>query len=131
MLLLGMMLAQKLLGAEIPAPLTLLCAADPTVIALGRGIAARMSANVDVRPDLFAEWIVPLRTIEGLGARAGYIARRAIRPTIEDCEFVPLPDALYPLYYVLRPFRLLIQQAQRVLRDVPMVEPFRPRKLPP
>ena len=131
MLLLGMMLAQKLLGAEIPAPLTLLCAADPTVIALGRGIAARMSANVDVRPDLFAEWIVPLRTIEGLGARAAYIARRAIRPTIEDCEFLPLPDALYPLYYVLRPFRLLIQQAQRVLRDVPMVAPFRPRKLPP
>jgi hypothetical protein len=131
MLLLGMMLAQKLLGAEIPAPLTLLCAADPSVIALGRGIAARMFAKVDLRPGLFAEWIVPLRTIEGRGARAAYIARRAIRPTIEDCEFIPLPDALYPLYYALRPLRLLIQQAQRVLRDVPTVEPFRPRKLPP
>jgi len=36
-------------------------------------------------------------------------ARRALTPTLEDWDAMPLPAPLFPLYYLTRPFRLGIR----------------------
>jgi hypothetical protein len=119
MLLLGLWLASEL--ADAPVPLIVLDAAraDSSVVALARAVTMRMFDAPGARPSLFHEWIVPLRAIEGARGKLRYFAMRALTPTAEDREFIVLPGALTPLYYLLRPFRLLAQQGGRLFRSVP------------
>jgi len=49
-----------------------------------------------------------LGVIAGPGARLRYLAARALLPSADDHEFLRLPLALYPLYYLLRPVRVLV-----------------------
>lgn len=50
--------------------------------------------------------ILPSRLLDGPGARLGYLARVLLRPTLAERRLLPLPAALMPLYYALRPLRL-------------------------
>jgi hypothetical protein len=45
---------------------------------------------------------------------------RGLWPAPEDLEFIELPAPLYPLYFPLRPLRLLLQHSKRLFTDVPM-----------
>jgi hypothetical protein len=58
-----------------------------------------------------------------------YLAIRLFIPTLADCEFLPLPQSLFFLYYPLRPFRVIvkvggwflaagIKRLSRLFRDV-------------
>jgi Uncharacterised nucleotidyltransferase len=119
MLMLGAALATNLIELR-PAPaLADAMRADRTVARLAAGIEQRMFASVGMRARLYSEWLVPLIAIEGAGPRARYATARALRPTIDDVDFAPLPAALYPLYYAIRPLRLAWQQGRRLFVDVP------------
>jgi hypothetical protein len=48
-----------------------------------------------------------LRARDRAADRARYVARWLFAPTPEDWRWSDLPDALFPLYHVLRPVRLL------------------------
>ena len=61
-------------------------------------------------------WAVPLRSIEGTRARIHYIVRRMLAPTMGDYELIPLPRALFPLYWAIRPFRMAVQYGPRLIR---------------
>ena len=45
-----------------------------------------------------------------------YIVRRTLAPTMGDYELIPLPAALFPLYWVIRPFRMAVQYGPRLVR---------------
>ncbi|MDB4906950.1 MAG: hypothetical protein JWO05_1734 [Gemmatimonadetes bacterium] len=63
-----------------------------------------------VVPGVHARLALSLRLREGVAARTAFILRWIFEPGTEDWEAIPLPDALFPLYYVLRPLRLLARQ---------------------
>ena len=120
MLLLGTVLAADLLGALIPPLLARAIQQDATVTSLAAGVERRLFVNADKRAPLTSEWMVPTRAIDG-GARERmrYVAGRVFKPDTDDFGFIRLPPALHPLYYALRPFRLVWQQGRRAFVDVP------------
>jgi hypothetical protein len=44
------------------------------------------------------------------------VVRRLMAPTMGDFEMIPLPAALFPLYWVIRPFRMAVQYGPRLVR---------------
>jgi hypothetical protein len=61
---------------------------------------------------------VPLFLIETAPRRIRYLADRAISPTLENWEAMPLPASLFPLYFLTRPFRLAFANAKKITRPV-------------
>jgi hypothetical protein len=57
-----------------------------------------------------------MRSIEGARARIRYIVRRTLAPTMGDYELIALPASLFPLYWVIRPFRMAVQYGPRLVR---------------
>jgi hypothetical protein len=72
-----------------------------------------MFLNFGDRIGLSQELIVPLLSIETAARRIRYLADRAVSPTLEDWEAMPLPASLFPLYFITRPFRLAFAKAKR------------------
>jgi hypothetical protein len=59
-----------------------------------------MFRNFGDRAGLSQELIVPLLSIETAPRRIRYLSDRAIWPTLEDWEAMPLPASLFPLYFL-------------------------------
>ncbi len=72
--------------------------------------------RLDSSDRVFDPWRVPLGAIEDSRARMVYIVRRLLAPTMGDFEMIPLPAAFFPLYWVIRPFRMTIQYGPRLIR---------------
>lgn len=89
--------------------------ADPAVDRLARRVVRAMFLNFDDRAGLSQELIVPLLLIETAPRRIRYLADRAISPTLDDWEAMPLPASLFPLYFLSRPFRLASAKAKNPL----------------
>ncbi len=115
MLLLGLMLAHEALAAPLPEPAIELAWRDPIVASLvPRLLESLFSRREALRLPFFYDWVVPLRAIGRRRAQLTYILDRAFAPTFDDWRFARLPEPLFPLYYVVRPLRLLIQQRSRL-----------------
>lgn len=112
---LGLHLAQALLGAPIPGEVIQRVRSDPVTDALARQVTERIFSD-DERP---ADSLGPhfhafqLRTIDRVRDRLRYLHRAALTPAPEDWTSIPLPDALFPLYYLIRPIRLVVSYAAR------------------
>ena len=116
MFLTGICLAHELLDAPIPANVVEIARGDRAAQALASRVASQLfSGSAQGRTD-FDPWEVPLRSIEGARARMRYIVRRMLAPTMGDYELIPLPTSLFPLYWVIRPFRMAAQYGPRLLR---------------
>jgi hypothetical protein len=108
--------AHELVGAPIPSKLLTIARDDRAVAALARRVARQLFMGaVQGRTD-FDPWEVPIRSIEGGRARIRYVVRRMLAPTMGDYELIPLPASLFPLYWVIRPFRMAVQYGPRLLR---------------
>ena len=116
MFLTGIWLAHELAGAPIPADLVRLARGDRAARALAGRVAGQLFSGATQGRADFDPWAVPLRSIEGARARIRYIVRRMLAPTMGDYELIPLPAALFPLYWVIRPFRMAVQYGPRLVR---------------
>ena len=114
-LLLGLRLAHDLIGIAIPSEFLAAMRTDPTINHLARRVVHAMFLNFGDRAGFSQELIVPLLSIETTPRRIRYLADRAIWPTLEDWEAMPLPASLFPLYFLTRPFRLAFAKAKRSL----------------
>jgi hypothetical protein len=115
MLLLGLRLAHEALAAPVPERALEMARRDPIVAALApRLLASLFSGRAAQRLPFFHDWMVPLRAIGRRRARLNYLLDRALAPTFDDWRFARLPGPLFPLYYLVRPIRLLIQQTPRL-----------------
>ncbi|HUY25982.1 MAG TPA: nucleotidyltransferase family protein [Candidatus Binataceae bacterium] len=120
-LLLGAALAADPGGARIAPEILAAAAEDPHLAPLTKKIRARMFAYTGGRPKLFNEWMVPLAAIERLPNRIRYCLVRGFKPTIDDWEILALPRPLYPLYWAIRPFRLLAHHGPRLIPGARLV----------
>jgi hypothetical protein len=109
MLLLGLFLANDLLGAPLPEEVSRRVHADPTVKALAKRITEQLFREDEGPPGLLEEsYFQPLylKMRERYSDKIRYVVRKATSPTVEDWQLLPLPGFLFPFYYILRPIRL-------------------------
>ena len=107
MFLLGMYLAEQLLGAPLPAEVKQRCEADSRLASLAGNLVEHLFNGTTHVPatsrEIFRYNIGVRKT---LGARARYILYM-LRPTDSDLGAHSLPESLSFAYYLTRPFRLL------------------------
>jgi hypothetical protein len=115
MLGLGVLLASDLLGAPVPAALADL-AGSPAARSLARTVYRHLpDEHPDPNPGLkLAPFHLAMR--ERLRDRARYTAAVLLAPSPLDMEAVPLPPRLYPLYFAVRPLRLVLSHGRDVLK---------------
>jgi hypothetical protein len=112
----GIYLAHELVGAPIPAELVAAARDDGSVKALATRVAGGIFSKGGEGRTAFDPWAIPIRSIEGSRARIHYIAHRLMAPTMGDYELIPLPRTMFPLYWLIRPFRMAIQYGPRLVR---------------
>ncbi|MGI9175283.1 MAG: nucleotidyltransferase domain-containing protein [Rhodothermales bacterium] len=112
MLRLALCLADDLLAAPLPAAVRHYAIADPDVAALVQQVRHRFAG--EGTPPVLDTYRLDLgmrdRRRDGLGA-VFYHTWLAVRPSERDRAFVALPDVLSPLYYAVRPVRVLAEKA--------------------
>ncbi len=119
MLFLGLLLAGKLLGASFPREVMKRVEADFLVNRLAAQVEKRLFQRAEKTPGLLESSLFHVRARERLQDRFRYCVRFAMATTYGDWTFVPLPDFLFPLYSLVRPFRLAAKYGPDLLRMVP------------
>ena len=105
-LLLGVDLAHQLFQAPLPEPVTRMLGSHPEISRLEERVSAQWTDASASEPGLLARSHFFLSARESWSDRARYIFRFAFTPTPGDWMSVNLPDSLFPLYRVVRWFRL-------------------------
>lgn len=112
--LLALLLARDALGLAPPPEVGGMIETDPSLPALANEARALWftedGAGEDATP---ANLRFNARLMDGAADRARYAARWLFLPSPEDWAWVRLPDALAPLYRVLRPLRLAARYGRR------------------
>jgi Uncharacterised nucleotidyltransferase len=116
MFLTGILLAQEQVGAPVQADVVAIARRDRAVESLARRVASQLFSGDGPGRSRFDPWAVPLRSIESTRARMRYVVRRMLAPTMGDYELVQLPASMFPLYWIIRPFRMAVQYGPRFLR---------------
>lgn len=110
MLLLGLALSRDLLGAVLPEPVEDRLARDRAIPSLVARITQNLGGDREGHADMVSASTFRLKARERFIDQAAYCLKLATTPTINDWAWVSLPRVLFPLYYVLRPLRLVIQR---------------------
>lgn len=107
MLLLGLYLAESLLGAPLPERVGKQVEDDAMVKRLAGQVKQRLfETSNGSSPGLWETSLFHLKARERLSDRICYCSRLATSTTPGDWTLRPLPDSLHPLYYLIRPIRL-------------------------
>ena len=121
MLLLGLSLAHSLLNADVPVALLDKARADPAVERLAEDARRRLfSESDDTMGNLDWSAFHPFhyRMRERWQDRLGYVLLKLAEPNAADWMERPLPERLFPLYYVLRPLRLIRKFGRRLVKRI-------------
>jgi len=100
-------LAKELLNAEIPAAIKGIFAEDPEIRVLGEQVARNILSNQGLDPESVAYFRFILRTRERLRDRMRFISRLVFTPSRSEWSMIRVPAPLFPLYYMVRLFRLI------------------------
>jgi hypothetical protein len=114
MLSLGLFLANDLLGAALPDSVLRRIQADPALPPLAAQVRAQLFANADQSTSPTARAVFYFRVKERFRDRVRYCLHYtwryfciAITPNADDHALLPLPTYFFPLYYLLRPIRMI------------------------
>jgi hypothetical protein len=121
MLLLGLSLAHSLLNADVPVALLEKARADPAVERLAEDARRRLfSESDDTVGNLDWSAFHPFhyRMRERWRDRLGYVLLKLAEPNAADWMERPLPERLFPLYFVLRPLRLIRKLGRRLVNRI-------------
>jgi hypothetical protein len=106
--LIGLLLASQLFTAPIPVSATEMLARDRSVQPLSAEIAGRLLAT-EVSSGIMHVDRLRARSRERLRERLPHylhMLKRSLMPNEKDFEVRRLPSLLFPLYFIIRPFRL-------------------------
>ena len=112
-LLLGLLLAHDLLGSVLTPEILKKIQIDPQLRSLEAQAIQAIFAERERDPqDLEAGMNLMLFYQEAANRsggkdKANLLLKMALYPNAADFQFVPLPDILFPLYYLIRPIRLI------------------------
>ena len=98
------LLAHKLFGASLPAQLDL--REDVAVEALAQRILQLIVADVEFDPESVPYFRLMMDLRERWRDRASFLWRLCVTPGAGDWSAIHLPGPLFPLYRVVRVFRL-------------------------
>jgi hypothetical protein len=107
MLHLGLALAADLFVAPLPAPVLSRVRNDRTAASVASEIQSRLLSRASPRLGAAGRFRFRRRMVTGALAGWRYFIRLAVVPAEEDWMMMRLPRALAPLYFALRPLRLL------------------------
>jgi hypothetical protein len=116
MVLLGLVLARDLLGAELPEEIARRTRRDPALESLAARVRSRLFRETGRPPGIVETALFHLQARERIRDRLRYCARLALTPTVRDLGVLPLPPFLSFVYYPLRPIRLAGTYAAQGLR---------------
>ena len=117
MLFLGLLLAKDLLDAPIPEEVMENVDADPMVGRLATKTEERIFKGSNGSFGYLKNLVFYFRVRERLGDRIQYWLRLATVITPEDRTFLSLPKFLSPLYYLIRPVRLMKKHGLKLSRS--------------
>jgi len=100
-------LVKNVLRAELPQPAEEMIAADPRMPALGSEFAERLARGAAYNFESTEYFRLILKLRERRGDRLRYLWRLVWTPGVGEVAAVRLPEALFPLYRVVRIGRLL------------------------
>jgi hypothetical protein len=125
MLLLGLYLANDILGAELPERVAQRVRADSTVKELAERTREQLFRETDLLAGHLeghegapAFHLLHLRVQESLREKIRYFIRKSTILSGEDWILRPLPRFLFPFYYVLRLVRLARKYGPRIWERV-------------
>jgi hypothetical protein len=110
-LALGILLAHRVAGAQIPVDVLRSFERDRTASRL----AGFLQQNVVEKPGRMPEGRVPygIQLLDFRERAKVVLSPNFLQPNARDRALVKLPKALEPLYYVIRPFRMLLDRTGR------------------
>ena len=126
-LLLGLLLASNLLDAPVPPQVLQEAQGDSVVKMLAAQVQARLPeeshrlAKNGELSELARSLLFYFRLRASLSDRIGYVVRcfqLLATPSVSDWTLIPLPDPLFPLYYLIRPSRQVGKHGRALLRIV-------------
>jgi hypothetical protein len=117
MVMLGLRLAHDLAGTTLDDKIVSQISKDHALIRTAETIINRMFAEV-MRGSILGDWIIAARTIESARDRIRMVSGLIFAPTATDYIFWPMPRSLYPVYYLVRPARLLRSAMVDALRAI-------------
>lgn len=107
MVLLGVSVGCDLAGEAVPAEAAAALEAEPAVASLRRRAWRRLFERGDAAPPYLERNRFWLAARDRFGDRVASVWVRLWTPTENDWRFLPLPDRLYFLYFLVRPARLV------------------------
>jgi hypothetical protein len=107
-LVLGLLLANDLRGAALPEGIAQRLQTDAAVTRLGTQVCAQLFREADGSATAFETLLFRLRGRERLRDKLRYCIHRPTTLTVGDWALRRPPDALFPLYSLLRPLRLYV-----------------------
>lgn len=117
MLFLGLLLSKNLLDAPIPEEVMKDVDADPMVGRLATKAEERVFKGSNGSFGYLKNLVFYFKVRERLRDRIQYCRRLATVITPEDRTFLSLPKFLSPLYYLIRPIRLMKKYGLKLLRN--------------
>jgi hypothetical protein len=115
--LLGLSLAWQLFAAPIPVSATEILERDKSITQISAEIAARLIQPTEENGKVMQLDRLRARSRERLRERLPHYRRmlkHVLTPNEKDREFLPLPQLLFPLYFIIRPIRLLRRQTLNI-----------------
>jgi hypothetical protein len=119
---LGLSLASELLEAPVPLEVLRTVQKDPVVRLLAEQVQQRLFAQDLPVSGILDGALLQLRMRERKWDKLRSSLRLAATPRVYDWMFLPLPDRLFFLYYLLRPLRLAGKYGAKLLQGSQPVE---------
>jgi hypothetical protein len=106
-------LARDLFDAPIPSAVL---RGDRAAQTVARSVAMRFLSDPGRQASPVESLVYQARTDDGFARRSARLWLILLVPTAADMAVVPLPRALHPLYYLVRPLRLAARRLRRLGR---------------
>ena len=106
MLHLGLILAHNLLNTTLPENIKQTVEKDRTARLLATQVSDRLFKSSDLK---FNKYLFLLRCRNSNRDKFTYLSNITFAPNEKDWNFLQLPKYFHFLYYIIRPYRLLIE----------------------
>jgi hypothetical protein len=115
LLLIGMHLAKDLVEVELPPEVTNRLKKDLKIEKVLNLVQHNIFSNGG--SEKLSDFLLKIN-LRNPSDRVRYFFGRSFVPTFEDWEYVSLPDSLFPLYYLIRPFRLAMTYGPNLFKQM-------------
>ena len=114
MLCVGLRLSRQVCGLELPDGIPELVQKDRKAKKLAsKYLNQLLNIKRTGKTGKLYETLAFIQSMDSFDPRVKYLAYFVFTPTPMDWKFIKLPEFLYPLYHLIRPFRLLVTLISR------------------